>query len=91
VCSRLFLTGEREVESLTARQVRRLREDGFVIVDGFLDATSAGALRREALRLHSAGIKHPRIAARSLVDSSPTIESDHLPSMPPCQLQQSVA
>ena len=55
VCSRLFLPSDREVASLAARQLRRLRDDGFVVVDGFLTAAEAAALRREALQLHSAG------------------------------------
>ena len=60
VCSRLFLPGEREVASLTAQQVRRLRDDGFVVLDGFLDAAAAAALRGETLQLHATGAGPPK-------------------------------
>ena len=69
VCSRLFLPGDREVTSLTAQQVRRLRDDGFVVVDGFLAATAAAALRSEALQLHAAG-DHPSEASHRCCHSS---------------------
>ncbi len=81
MCSRLFLPGEREVASLTAQQVRRLQDDGFVVVDGFLEAAAAAALRREALRLHSAGIPLHCSAIHGGAMTH-TNESDHLPSIP---------
>ena len=86
MCSRLFLPGsDREVASLTARQVRRLRDDGFVVVDGFLEAAAAAALRREALRLHSAGA-HPCGAVQLSTESSPMRESQYRPCVRPIWL-----